>query len=317
MQAFAVMLLCLAGCASCTQHHAEPDAWRADAPRDVAVDATRDAPSAPCDVTKPFGTPVLVPGVNTTGSETAGWMSDDQLAIYFNRGTGGGDIYVATRSTLSDPFTSGAKVAAIDASGFAMDPALTADGLTIFLAAGPAGATPHIYSATRSSTASAFGASAAVTSVNSTIADDESPWISADGLQIYFASNRLNNLDLDLYTASRTDPVGGFSTPTNVASLNTSAQESFPVVSADGLEIFFASNRPGTGTGSIPNAIWHATRASTAVEFDPPTVEAEVSDPAGNDAPTWLSPDRCLLLLSSNRAGGVGSYDLWMARRPR
>jgi hypothetical protein len=88
------------------------------------------------------------------------------------------------------------------------------------------------------------------------------------------------------------------------------------VLSADGLEIFFASTRGQSGAAAR-NDIWHAVRSTTADGFGAPTRVAELSADATEDFPTWLSPDRCTLMFSSDRPGGNGGLDIWMATRPQ
>ena len=50
------------------------------------------------DESSPFGAPVLVIGINTTGDEGDPWVSQDERVIYYTRGPSGNtDIYVSMR----------------------------------------------------------------------------------------------------------------------------------------------------------------------------------------------------------------------------
>src|SRR3954471_6065872 len=56
-----------------------------------------DALPPPCDLSKPFGAPVLVAGVNSTADEPEAAMSSDELTIYVASSRAGGpgktDLY--------------------------------------------------------------------------------------------------------------------------------------------------------------------------------------------------------------------------------
>ena len=101
-----VLAVVLAACGS-VGNMDKMDARPADAKK---VDASPDADLRRCDPAKPFDTPVSVDGINTASYE--GWpvLSPDELTIYFmsNRGglgtSGGIDIFVATRASITDPF---------------------------------------------------------------------------------------------------------------------------------------------------------------------------------------------------------------------
>lgn len=278
--------------------------------------ATGDAPPAPCDVTKPFGTLTNLAAVNSNSEDMWGWLSQDLLTIYFSgTATSSSDInlYQATRATPAGTFSTPVLMGPINTTATEDRPVVTADGLTLFAHSNSTG-TVHIYVATRTSAAAQFGSLALVSGINSSgnIVEAD-PWISGDGLTMYFTSTR--NGSYDIFRATRASGSASFDAPAAVAELNTSGVEDAPVVSADGLEIFFASDRAQTSNGR--NDIWHATRASTADGFGTPSLVAELSGTTSEDFPTWLSADRCTLLLTSDRAGGNGSYDIWIATRPK
>jgi hypothetical protein len=60
--------------------------------------------------------------------------------------------------------------------------------------------------------------------------------------------------------------------------------------------------------------IWIARRASVNDPFGAPANVSELNT-ANNDQPGWLSPDGCRLYLYSDRTGGVGGTDLYIAER--
>ena len=81
--------------------------------------------------------------------------------------------------------------------------------------------------------------------------------------------------------------------------------------SQDGLTLYFHSNRAG---GSGDRDIMFASRPDTASPFSAPTWLAGVNG-AALDQQATLTPDQLTIVFTSNRAGGSGSYDLWIAQR--
>ena len=82
--------------------------------------------------------------------------------------------------------------------------------------------------------------------VNSSSTDGR-PSISANGLSLFFNSNRLGGYGyLDIYVATRATTDANRGTPVNLGpTVNSSASDSSPSISADGLSLYFASRRPG------------------------------------------------------------------------
>ena len=95
-----------------------------------------------------------------------------------------------------------------------------------------------------------FGPAAPVTELN-TPGRDTRLTITANGLTIYFTSNRAGGLGgIDIWTASRKTPHSPFCTPVNLGSMiNSSADDRSPSMTTNGQELYFTSTRPG-GFGS-------------------------------------------------------------------
>ena len=85
--------------------------------------------------------------------------------------------------------------------------------------------------------------------------DDISPFIAADGVTLYFSSNRRGGLGgFDFYTSEKVDT--GWTKPENLgAPINSDHDDEFITVPASGDIIYFASNRPG-GSGTLD--VWEA-----------------------------------------------------------
>ncbi len=159
-----------------------------------------------------------------------------------------------------------------------------------------------------------------------TIYVDADATISADGLTLYFNSNRPGGvvgsaMGSDIYMTTRPTKNAAWGPAVNLGlKVNTSGSEAFPWITADGLELYFSSTRPG-GYGSAD--IYVTRRATvndpwgTAVNLGP------VVNSAYTEGMVSLSPDGLLLVFDdqyvsvvNHRPGGYGGTDVWMSRRP-
>ena len=104
-----------------------------------------------------------------------------------------------------------------------------------------------------------------------------------------------------------------FGTPTNLGPIvNSSAVEGSVEISADGLSLFFDSDRTG-GNGGFD--IWVTTRETVDDEWNfPLNLGANVNSSA-NEAHPSISSDGLSLFFHSTRSGGSGLHDLWMTTR--
>jgi Tol biopolymer transport system component len=94
--------------------------------------------------------------------------------------------------------------------------------------------------------------------------------------------------------------------------VNSANRDENATLSADGLNLYFVSNRPG-GLGLMD--VWVTRRASRESPWEPPVnVGPPVNTPFIDGAPS-LSPDGHLLFIHSNRPGTLGGNDIWLARR--
>lgn len=98
--------------------------------------------------------------------------------------------------------------------------------------------------------------------------------------------------------------LGAWGLPTRFTALNSAAVDQDPTMTADKLEVVFASNRTG-GMGS--DDLWVATRASETAAFETPVPVPGVNSTGAEQHP-WLSPDGRLMYFASNRDGNVDIY---------
>jgi hypothetical protein len=86
-----------------------------------------------------------------------------------------------------------------------------------------------------------------------------------------------------------------------------------PLLTGDGLSLFYGSTAPG-GSGGLD--IWMVTRPSLSAPWGTPVNLGPTINSSANDGGPRLSPNGLSLYFVSNRAGGRGSYDIWIATRP-
>ena len=137
--------------------------------------------------------------------------------------------------------------------------------------------------------------------------------IAPDNGTLYFGSNRPNGEgDLDLYQATRVD--GGWG---NVMSLgtgvNSPSYEGNPTVTADGMTLYFTSDRDG-GQGSFD--IYMATRDDPNQQFgNVQNLGPGINSPGDDGGQTLTAGGRTIFFNSLDRDGGFGGYDLYSAQR--
>lgn len=269
------------------------------------ADAT-DADAGPCDRTAPYGAPMPVLGVSTGArAEATMRFSLDELRGYLWNDPGNIDLALAVRATVNDPFVV-SPIAELNTSSLEFEPTVGVDErVLVFMSnrpGGPGGL--DLYVAQRadvSATWSLLGPAAGI----DTAGDEHQPFLADDTL--YYVSDVGG--DPDLYRAPRVGRTT-FGTATRIAELSRAGSvEADPVVSFDGLTMYFASDRAVAGDIDI----YVATRAS---KVDPWGAATRVPDLSSTttDGPSWESVDGCRLYLSSAKAG---TPDVYVAKRTR
>lgn len=290
-----------------------PDVGANDGSTDSTPSGDADAGPS-CDLKKPFGTPTVVPNVNTAANEWGARLSSDELTIYLHvgdyvdgGGVGGHDIWAATRADRQLPFGAPKlvpNVNTVDLEGF---PSVTGDGLLLYFSRNKSSQLVFdIWVASRATTVADFASPALVGNVN-TLGNQAGPLILPDGKTLYFHGGAAPNI----YRASNSG--SGFGAPQAIPALDSPASDINPVTNSSDLTLYFASDRTDpTAKGS--HDIWVSQRASTNDPFPAPTNVQELNS-SGYDAPEWLSSDGCTIYLSSNRS--TGNADIFIATRPK
>lgn len=253
------------------------------------------------------GSGAVAPSLEDAGSSDAAAPSGDVDAGDLDAGAP-----PPSAGCVFGPFGAPELVAGIDVRQDLWAPALSSDGLTLYYAASDDGSTEQIFSATRTDLASATFAGAAPLPGLGGNAADGTPFVSADGLRLYFYSQRGGGPGgRDIWLATRPNPNAAFTAPTVLDGVNTPSAEHLPWLSADELVLLFVSSRDG-GLGQ--SDVWIARRAAASGPFTSLVPLAEINTTL-DEGRAVLSRDGRTLFFSSTREGGQGGHDLWAATR--
>ena len=157
-------------------------------------------------------------------------------------------------------------------------PQLSTDGYSLYYQSGCRcdGDDPEIYVATRESVDGPWMNPQPIGSPISTNADELSPSLSLDGQQLYFSDGFRPDFTTvkrpggmgsgDIWVSSWNEALQGWDEPQNFAAVNSTYRDYAPDISADGLEFYFSSNRPG-GSGNAD--IWVSRRENNTNPWGP------------------------------------------------
>jgi hypothetical protein len=272
-----------------------------------------------------FGTPTnLGPPVNSAYGEISQHISADGLQLYFMNwgaprpgGVGGMDIWVATRATKDDPWGEPANLGPIVNSSFDDGgEGIPADRLSLYFGSNRPGGYGgwDIWVTTRETTGDDWGTPVNLGATVNSSANEIATSISPDGLQLYFMDvfgpRPGGHGSSDLWVTTRATVSDPWSDPVNLGpTVNSSSVDGAPSISADGLSLFFDSQRPG-GYGGYD--IWVTTRETTADDWGTPVNLGPPVNSSASESDPSISADGSTLYFSSpNRPGGYGRYDIW------
>jgi hypothetical protein len=141
--------------------------------------------------------------------------------------------------------------------------------------------------------------------------DDSGPCMSADGLTLYFASDRPGGSgDFDLYVSTRKTTEDPWGEPVNLGpTVNSRYYDNHPCIAADGLTLYFDSRRPGVPGQSGLTDLYLTRRATLNDPWGTPEPLA-VNTPGHEYSPN-VSRDDLTLYYDSPYEG----RDLWVTKR--
>ena len=279
-----------------------------------------------------FGTPTpFDEPVNSTGIEYFGCISFDGLEVYIDKPVSGGitstnwDIYVSTRETINDPWSVLVSVGPTVHKGYVGGyESLSSDGLELWFSSTRPGGNglQDIWVTTRDSKVGDWGAPVNLGPPINTSSNDLTPWITPDGLELYFSSDRPGGYGVvDIWVASRTTTNDEWGEPVNLGPVvNSTAGDYYPCLSPDGLVLFFSDYdnpssrfRPG---GHGYSDMWMTRRKSTADPWEEPVNLGPDMNTSSFDSQPRISPDGSVLYFTSSRPDLSVLYqntDIWQA----
>ena len=134
--------------------------------------------------------------------------------------------------------------------------------------------------------------------------------VSRNGLTVYFTSDRPGGLGGDDLWVSHRDSTGApWGTPENLTILNSTAADSLSVFNTDGTIMYFNSTRPG---GCGLSDLW-TSRLVQGEWTAPENMGCVINSAANEQAPAFYAGKHheTTMYFGSNRAGGIGDFDVY------
>jgi WD40-like Beta Propeller Repeat len=263
------------------------------------------AKPATCSPSTPFGTPVLVAGLDPDAHGSSPHLTQDERVVFFTGVDGASTgIFRASRATRDMPFGTAELVPGINSDSNDNDPTVSSDGLTLVFHSGRNG-TNDVWWAKRANVAADFGAATLAPGI-STNAYEGQGFFHVATSELWFVSNGAGTFDI--FRAKLEN--GTFGVATSVAEVSSPQDDFLPFLSQDGLTIYFSSTRDG---GKGGQDLYLATRTDPNGAFGKPTAISELNTDVSEQAGS-LSPDGCRIYFS--RQGGAGGQQIFVAERP-
>lgn len=214
--------------------------------------ATRASPSAPFDEPTP-GVPLLVPPGQELADSHASLSVDGLSLVFATKRKTTFDLWIARRSAPNiafdtiDPVTSGINDDTLDENSPTIDVFGNLWFARTVLVNGVGGSRQAIFRASPKVGSPSWENAIEITSLNDLNFSTGKPVLSADGLTLYFSTNRANpgSLgDYDIWTATRTAVTSEFTNLTPVTGLTTTEYEVPGWLSPDGCRLYFDRGTP-------------------------------------------------------------------------
>jgi len=285
-----------------------------------------DGGSTKADFT--FGEPVnLGSTINSSASDTPGFVSADGLEMYLTSDRSGGygsyDIWMSVRATQEDewsvPVNLGPTINTNRPDYLAY---LSQSGLELYFTsyrrAGGSGG-DDIWVSRRTTINDAWGEPTNLGPAVNSSANEWSPSISPDGLELYFGTDQSAGYgNSDIWVSKRVTINEPWGLPMNLGpSVNSSACEGYIFLSSDGLALFFSEdlNQPIRPGGYGNTDMWVSRRASISDTWDEPVNLGPIVNSSSLDFGPRISADGSMLYFGSERSGGFGGTygDIWQA----
>jgi len=258
----------------------------------------------------------LGPTVNSPFADNLPDVSRDGLSLYFssNRlgGSGAGDLWVSRRASVDDAWGLPVNLGpTVNSSAGDLGPNVSPDGHYLFFTSNRPGGLGlnDVWVSWRGHVHDDFAWEAPV-NVGSPVNGPEfeaGPELRMP--EFYFVRGPAGTA-FDIYVSAAEGKA--FESPQPVVELNSDGNDLRPSMRFDRREIFLSSNRPG-GFGG--DDIWVSTRQSAAEPWTLPVNLGPAINTPFTDTQPALSENGTMLFFTSNRPGGSGLVDLYVATR--
>jgi hypothetical protein len=251
-----------------------------------------------------FGEPTIVEGPINEDYRIRfiGCISADNLELYLDQHVGAWnsptreDIMVSTRTSTDELWSLPKSVGAtVNDGSFNYCPSISNDGLKLYYDSGRAGGHggADIWVTTRPNKEADWGTPINLGPPINTSSHDGYPFISSDGRELYFSTNRPGGHGgWDIWVAKCQTQDDDWDTPENLGPLvNKSGDEGAPCLSSDGLKLFF----------DYEHDMFMTQRKSAAEPWQAPVKLDLPLNSSKRDFNPRVSPDGRVLYFSSNR----------------
>lgn len=219
--------------------------------------------------TAEFPSAVALEPINTGRSDGSPSISRDGLTLYFYSerpgGSGGRDLYAATRDTQDAPFRRVQQLDQLNGPADDYLPWISGDGLTLVYSSTRSGGS-DLFVATRLDRSSDFSRPTELGGLNTEHREDRAAF-SSDELTIYFISDRPNGVgDKDIWVATRNGRRDAFSAPHVLDLVNSESRDIDVSLSADDQELYFVSKR--SGGFRLYRSVWDCRNGQNSSGFE-------------------------------------------------
>ena len=272
----------------------------------------------------------LGPAINSLLEEAGTVISADALSLWFSRKPKGGtewEWWMASRATESDPWGPPVNFGSWDDSHWNLvgisHSYTTSDGLEVYFSDSgtdrPGGHGRYdLWMKKRATVEENWGPAVNLGAKVNGEYDEFWPAILSDGLELYFSGYGRDHTRpgghgrADMWVVRRTTRYDPWGEPVNLGdTVNTASFDGRLMMSADGLLLFFESDRTG-GYGEWD--LYVMRRPSLADPWqDPVNLGPIVNSPASEEC-ACISFDASTLYFTSDRPGGYGCSDIWQVR---
>ena len=257
----------------------------------------------------PWGTPERIPELSSTSDDFGGQISVDGLTYYFrsNR-SGNGDLYYAQRTTRDAAFGPVIALTTLNTGFDEIEIAPSPDELEVYYSSSAVAATQCLFHASRTDRALAFSN---ITRFDSFCATSAAvgAFVTLDNLTLYYTLESGMGPEGTILVTTRAATGDTFVVGTPVVGLEGMPNKGYPVLTPDGLTIYFEAAISGM------NQLFQATRASTSSPFGSILPIPGINEPGAVAEDVSITTDGVELFFASLRADSTGKDDFYVAKR--